>query len=91
MHVFVETRLRWNDEEDIYNDDSGSGGKCKEKGKSKGKGEGNGNEQDTGLYTGERSKYRRDERLLPLFAPRDGYEYFPPHMIVYQRALASNN
>ena len=85
VHVFVETRLRWNDEEDIYE------GKYQKKGKGEGKREGK-NGQGSELRS-EKSKhnYREDERLLPLFVPRDGYEYFPPHMIVYQRALASNN
>ena len=27
---------------------------------------------------------REAAQLLPLFAPRDGYEYFPPHMTVMQ-------
>ena len=82
VHVFVETRLRWNDEDDSYGSSYGGEKKGKSKGKSE---EGMSKGQDNGRRCERRNKSRDDERgLLPLFVPRDGYEYFPPHMMVYQ-------
>ena len=98
VHVFVETRLRWNDDDDDVNgggDDGGVGGGDGGKGKDnsrgqrndKGKQKGKGKGQNGGLRSGSTSskhKDRDEEWLLPLYAPRHGREYFPPHMIVYQ-------
>ena len=92
VHVFVETRLRWNDDaENMYDDVCDGEGRRKYMKKEKRQ-----EEVETCILAGqsrelrrcERSKYkyREDERLLPLFVPRNGYEYFPPHMIVYQRS-----
>ena len=87
VHVFVETRLRWHDDDDYYYGDGGggNGGKDKSKDKTKGWSKGKGKNRGHGLRC-EHSAYGDDERLLSLFVPRDGHEYFPPHMIVYQHA-----
>ena len=82
--------MRWNDEEDNYDGHDGSvggRGRYQKKGKGEGKGEGTSNGHGSELRSEKsKHKYPEDLRLLPLFVPRDGYEYFPPHMIVYQRA-----
>ena len=86
VHVFVETRTRWHDDDDYY---YGDGGKDKSKDKTKGWSKDKDKSKNRGGGNGlrcEHSAYGDGERLLPLFVPRDGHEYFPPHMIVYQHA-----